>query len=86
MCNDGANCCFIESTDDAFIDATCGIIDKCYSMINAITREGDFRAGKRDHSGFLSLLAWPLILQVMEKEVTRAGKAYIDGCHLHFTI
>ena len=55
-------------------------------MINAITREGDFRAGKRDHSGFLSLLAWPLILQVMEKEVTRAGKAYIDGCHLHFTI
>ena len=86
LCNDGANCCFIESTHDAFIDTTCGIIDKCNSLINATTRQGNLRAGKREHSGFLSLLALPLILEVMEKEVTRAGKAYIDVRHLHFTI
>ena len=44
------------------------------SLINAISGKGVIRARKRQEVGFLPLLALPLMMKVLGKEVMRATK------------
>ena len=45
-------------------------------FINAIFGKRVTRAGKRQESRFLPLLALPIIMKVQGKGITRAGKEY----------
>ena len=46
------------------------------ALICTITRKGVMRAGEGQESGFLSLLGLPLIIKVLGKGFTGAGKGY----------
>ena len=41
------------------------------------------RAGKREKSGILSFIALPLLMKVLGKGVTRAGKGYNNMDHMN---
>ena len=46
------------------------------SLINVLTRKRVLRAGVGQQGRFLPLLALPLLMKVLGKGVTRAGKGY----------
>ena len=52
------------------------------SLINAITRKGVMRAEKGEENRFLSLLALPLMMKVLGKEVRRVGRGYNFRNHM----
>ena len=52
------------------------------SLINAISGKRVIRAGRRHKGGFLSLLALPLMMKVLGKRATRAGKGYNNMNHM----
>ena len=67
---DGTNGCFIGSTYGFFINATCSF----FFRKNAISGKVVKRAGKRQEGAIIPLLALPLMLKVLRKGVTKAGK------------
>ena len=46
------------------------------SLINAVSGNGVMRVGKEKEGGFLPLLILPLMMKLLEKGITRAGKRY----------
>ena len=52
------------------------------SLIDAITGKGVMRAGKGQEGIFLLLLMLPLMMKVMKKGVTRAGKRHNNIGHI----
>ena len=52
------------------------------SLTNAITGKTVRRSGKEQEGGFLPLLALPLTMKVLRKEVTRTGKGYNNMDHM----
>ena len=69
--------CFNDSTYGFFIYTTCGFfINKCY------IRKGVTRAGKGQESGFLPLLALPLMMKAMGNRFIRARREYNTMNHM----
>lgn len=64
--NDGIYGCFIDSAYGFFL-----IQPVAFSLINAVFGKGVMTVRK---GGFLLLLALPLIMKVLEKGVTSAGR------------
>ena len=54
------------------------LIQPVASLTNPISEKGDMRSRKGEEVGFLALLALPLMMKVLRKEVMRIGRAYND--------